>query len=218
MKRRRFVLGALAATGALALGWGVMPPRQRLRTSVPLPTRPGEQAFNGWVKIADDDTVTVAMAKSEMGQGVHTGLAMVLADELDADWARVRTAHPPLDPIYNNLATVVDGLPFHPDDEGAIKRLAGHLTAKAMREIGLQVTGGSSSLKDLWLPMRTAGSSARAMLVAAAAQQWNLPAAQCSAAKGRVLHAASKRSLGYGELAERAARLPLPDAPVLKTA
>ena len=218
--RRKFLLGtaAVAAAGtALTVGWAILPPRQRLSTSQPLPVGPGQQAFNGWVKIATDDSVTVMVPKSEMGQGVLTSLAMVLADELDADWARVRTEHPPLDAIYNNLATVVDGLPFHPGDDGAIKRLAGHLTAKTMREIGLQVTGGSSSIKDLWLPMREAGASARAMLVAAAAQAWGVPAADIQVAKGVVRHAASGRQLRFAELAERAARLPLPDKPTLKT-
>lgn len=219
--RRKFLLataGVAAAGTALVVGWGLMPVRQRLLGSQPLPTAAGQQAFNGWVKIASDDTVTVMVPKSEMGQGVLTSLAMVLADELDADWARVRTEHPPLDAIYNNLATLVDGLPFHPDSDSGIKRLAGHLTAKTMREFGLQATGGSSSIKDLWLPMREAGASARAMLVAAAAQGWGVPAAECSVAQGVVRHAASNRQLRFGELAERAARLPLPDKPVLKTA
>jgi isoquinoline 1-oxidoreductase beta subunit len=219
--RRKFLLataGVAAAGTALVVGWGLMPVRQRLVGSQPLPAGPGQQVFNGWVKIASDDTVTVMVPKSEMGQGVLTSLAMVLADELDADWARVRTEHPPLDAIYNNLATVVDGLPFHPDNDGTIKRLAGHMTAKTMREFGLQATGGSSSVKDLWMPMREAGASARAMLVAAAAQAWGVPAADCSVAQGVVRHAASNRQLRFGELAERAARLPLPDHPVLKTA
>jgi isoquinoline 1-oxidoreductase beta subunit len=219
--RRKFLLataGVAAAGTALVVGWGLMPVRQRLVGSRPLPTAAGQQAFNGWVKIASDDSVTVMVPKSEMGQGVLTSLAMVLADELDADWARVRTEHPPLDAIYNNLATVVDGLPFHPDSDSGIKRLAGHLTAKTMREFGLQATGGSSSIKDLWLPMREAGASARAMLVAAAAQGWGVPAADCSVTQGVVRHAASNRQLRFGELAERAARLPLPTKPVLKTA
>ncbi len=210
--------GVAAAGTGLVVAWGLLPVRQRLRGSQPLPAAAGQQVFNGWLKIDIDDSVTVMVPKSEMGQGVLTALAMVLADELDADWAQVRTAHPPLDAIYNNISSVVDGLPFHPDDEGSLKRLAGHLTAKSMREIGLQMTGGSSSLKDLWLPMREAGASARAMLLAAAAQGWGVPVAECSVAKGQVLHAASQRSLRFGELAERAARLPLPDKPVLKTA
>lgn len=219
--RRKFLLataGLAAAGTALVVGWSLLPVRQRLQRSQPLPAVPGRPALNGWVAIGSDDLVTVLVPKSEMGQGVLTALAMVLADELDADWSRVRTAHPPPDAIYNNIATVVDGLPFHPDDHGLLKRLAEHLTAKTMREIGLQATGGSSSVKDLWLPMRQAGASARAMLVAAAAQDWGVPAGECSVSEGRVLHNRSRRSVRFGELATRAAAQPLPDNPPLKTA
>ena len=218
MKRRHLLLGGLAATGALVVGWGVLPPRQRLTGSKPLPVAAGQMAFNGWVKIGADDSVTVMVPKSEMGQGVTTGLAMLLADELDADWDRLRTEHPPIDAIYNNIATVADGLPFHPDEQGVVKRTAAWLTAKTMREIGLQATGGSSSIKDLWLPMREAGASARAMLVTAAAQGWGVPATECRVAKGVVSHAGSGRSAKFGELAARAAELPLPGSVTLKTA
>lgn len=218
MKRRHLLLGGLAATGALVVGWGVLPPRQRLTGSQPLPVAAGQKAFNGWVKIGTDDVVTVMVPKSEMGQGATTGLAMLLADELDADWDRLRTEHPPIDAIYNNIATVADGLPFHPDEHGLVKRTAAWLTAKTMREIGLMATGGSSSIKDLWLPMREAGASARAMLVAAAAQGWGVPAAECRVAKGVVSHAGSGRSAKFGELTERAAALPLPGSVTLKTA
>ncbi|MGI9153068.1 MAG: molybdopterin cofactor-binding domain-containing protein, partial [Rubrivivax sp.] len=217
--RRRFLLATLgvsaAATG-LGIGWSLMPPRQRLVPSQPMPTPEGQRAFNGWLRIGLDDRVTVMVPKSEMGQGVLTGLAMVLADELDADWARVQVEHPPLDGIYNNLATLVDGLPFHPDDQGLLKRMAGRMTARTMREIGLMMTGGSSSLKDLWLPMREAGASARAMLVAAAAAQWSVQASELRVEAGRVHHP-SGRSAGFGDLAEAAAKLPLPGAVTLKT-
>ncbi len=87
---------------------------------------------------------------------------------------------------------MVDGLPFHPDDDGALKRVAGWMTGKAMREVGTMMTGGSSSIKDLWLPMREAGASARAMLVGAAAAQWNVPVAECRAEAGKVLHASGR--------------------------
>jgi isoquinoline 1-oxidoreductase subunit beta len=217
-QRRTFLLGglgAVGAVGALVVGWSVLPPRQRLMTTVPLPAASGQSALNGWVKVGADNSVTVVMCKSEMGQGIHTGLAMLLAEELDADWPQVRIEQSPIDKIYNNLATTVDGLPFHPDDNGTLKSLAGWLTAKAMREIGVMVTGGSSSIKDLWLPMREAGASARSMLVAAAAAQWKLPAAECTTAAGRVLHPSGKQA-SYGELAAAAAQQPLPTQPVLK--
>lgn len=216
VSRRTWLLGSATAAGALVVGWCIAPPRQRLLTAQLRPDRAEQRALNGWVSIGIDGSVTVVMAKSEMGQGVHTGLAMLLAEELDADWSQVRVEASPIDKIYNNLATVVDGLPFHPDEDGALKRLAGWLTAKAMREFGVMMTGGSSSLKDLWLPMREAGASARAMLVAAAAQQWAVPAGECSVLAGRVTHG-SGRSAGFGELATLAATQPRPKQPVLKT-
>ena len=218
--RRRFVLGTVGAVGAvggLSIGWSLLPARQRLSTAAPLPAGAGQTPLNGWVKIARDGSVTVMMAKSEMGQGVHTALAMLLADELDADWAQVRTEMSPIDKIYNNLSGVVDGLPFHPDSDGSVKRLAHWLTAKTMREIGIMMTGGSSSIKDLWLPMREAGATARAMLVAAAAQRWKVPAAEVRVDAGVISHASGQRA-GFGELVEAAARQPLPDAVTLKTA
>ena len=213
--RRRFILGTAAVGGALVVGWGLLPPRQRLTGRQPLPVLPGQSAFNGWLKIAADGGVLVQTPKSEMGQGVHTALALVLADELDADWASVRVEHPPLDAIYNNQATVIDGLPFHPDSDSVVKRLAGWMTAKSMREFGLQLTGGSSSVKDLWLPMREAGASARAMLVAAAAAQWGVKADECQVKAGVVSHA-SGRSAPFGALAAAAAQLPLPKQVALK--
>ncbi|MGV3682419.1 MAG: molybdopterin cofactor-binding domain-containing protein [Acidovorax sp.] len=218
MVKRRTVLWAGAATaGALVIGWGALPPRQRLRTGAPLPTAGGQAALNGWLKIGADNTVTVMMAKAEMGQGTHTGLAAILAEELDADWPQVRLEMAPIDDIYNNLATVVDGLPFHPDNDGSIKAVAGWLTAKAMREVGVMMTGGSSSIKDLWLPMREAGASARAMLVRAAAAQWNVQANECSVQAGVVEHAAGQRA-SFGELAALAAQQPLPGKVALKEA
>jgi isoquinoline 1-oxidoreductase beta subunit len=134
MKKRHFLLGNLGATGALAMGWSLLPPRQRLVSSEPLATAPGQVAINGWVKLGADDRITVVMSKSEKGQGAHAGLAMLLADELDADWDRADLAMSPLDPIYFNQAALVDSLPFHPDDGSVVKQFAGWMTAKTMRK------------------------------------------------------------------------------------
>lgn len=215
MKRRSFLFGGLGAAGALLVGWSVLPVRQRLTTSAALPAAGTQVPLNGWVKIAADNSVTIMMSRSEMGQGVHTGLAMLLAEEMDADWSRVAVEHAPPDKIFNNLEVVVGGLPFRPDDDGAIERLAVWMTRKLMREYGEMVTGGSSSINDLWLPMREAGARARAMLVAAAAAQWKVPAGECRAEAGRVLHAAG-RSATFGELAARAGQQALPEKVALK--
>ena len=217
VKRRSLFLGAAGAVGALVIGWGVMAPRQRLSTSAPLAVRKDQAALNGWLKISADNTVTVVMCKAEMGQGAHTGLAMVLAEELDADWARLVIEQSPIDKIYGNVATVVDGLPFHPDDHGTLKGVASWLTAKTMREVGIMMTGGSSTIKDLWLPMREAGASARLMLIGAAAAQWKVPAAECTTSAGKVMHASGKTAT-YGELAALAAQQTLPSKPALKDA
>jgi isoquinoline 1-oxidoreductase beta subunit len=202
--RRQFLLVALGVTGALTVGWGVAPPRQRLVGSDPLPVLEGEIALNGWIKIARDGTVTVAMPRSEMGQGVHTALPMLVAEELDVALSAVQIMQAPIDKIYGNVAMLPDALPFHPDEHGMVKRSAQWLTAKAARELGIMVTGGSSSIKDAWGPMREAGATARAMLVAAAARQWKVPASECSTADGVVSHANGGRAT-YGELAAAAA-------------
>ena len=130
LSRRGFLKG-VGATGALVLGWSVMPPRQRLTTASPLPVGARESALNGWVKIDADGSVTVMLAKSEMGQGVATSLCMLLAEELDADWSRVRFEASPIDKIYNNIATVVDGLPVHPDTDSRVLDTASCITGSA---------------------------------------------------------------------------------------
>lgn len=202
--RRRFVFGAVAAAGVLVVGWGALPARQRVNGTLALPLTGGALALNGWVGLAPDGTVTVAMARSEMGQGVHTALPMLVAEEMDVPLAAVRLVQAPLDKIFGNVAMLKDGLPFHPDDDGRLKAGAQWIVGKVAREVGLVITGGSSSVKDAWGPMREAGATARAMLVAAAAGQWNARAADCRTEDGFVIHADGRR-LAYGALAAAAA-------------
>lgn len=145
-------------------------------------------APNAWVHIAPDETVTIMLSKSEMGQGVIHGLPTILADELDADPDRIRTQVAPPDAAY------VDP------------------------ELGEQATGGSTSINSTWLPLRHAGAAARAMLVAAAAKQWAADPDTCVARNGVVYHVASNRSATYGNLALAAATLPVPAKVALKPA
>jgi isoquinoline 1-oxidoreductase beta subunit len=215
LKRRTFLLGGASAVGALLVGWSVLPPRQRLITSTPLPAEGSQVALNGWVKIAADNSVTIIMCKAEMGQGVHTGLAMLLAEELDADWSQVRVEEGPIDKIYNSVQTIIDDLPFRPDDDSVVKRTTVWFTRKLVREGGTMMTGGSSSINDLWTPMREAGASARAMLIGAAASQWNVPPGECRAESGHVLHVSGHKA-SFGELSSLAAQQALPRKVTLK--
>ncbi|WP_296944761.1 molybdopterin cofactor-binding domain-containing protein [uncultured Massilia sp.] len=202
--RRRFLLGGLAAGGLLLVGWGVAPPRQRLRGAASAPFPAGAVALNGWVAIAPDGGVSVVAARSEMGQGVHTALAMLVAEELDAPLAAVRIVAAPVDPIYANVALLPENLPFHPDDSGVLRDGARWLAAKVARELGIMFTGGSTSVKDGWRPLREAGAVARAMLVRAAAAHWHADPARLATADGAVRHP-DGRTLAYGALAAAAA-------------
>ncbi len=202
--RRRLLLAGLGAAGALVVGWGLLPPRQRLHGSAGRADAPSSFSLNGWISVAPDGRVTVMLPKSEMGQGITTALAMLAAEELDVPLSSIDMAQAPLQSLYGDTTMAVDGLPFRPDDNGALPRGARWITRKLMRELGIVVTGGSSSVKDSWLPLRQAGAAARARLLAAAAATWGVPESACRTQAGRVLHA-DGRSLGYGELAARAA-------------
>ena len=216
-KRRHFILGGIGAVGALAIGWAALPARQRLTTGKPLPVQGGQVALNGWVKVSANNSITIMIAAAEMGQGAYTGLAALLADEMDADWAQVKLEQAGDDGIYNNQAMVLDNLPmFTEDDHGVAKRSTQHVIGRILREIsGFWGTGGSASIRDQWLPLRQAGASARALLIAAAAQMWKVPAGECRTEASHVLHA-SGNSVSYGELAAAAAKLALPENVTLK--
>ena len=204
--RRRFLLGGLLGSGALLVGWGVQPPRQRLHTAEPLPVEQGAVALNGWVALNPDGSVSVVVPRSEMGQGVHTALPMLVAEELDMPLEAVRMAAPPIDKIFGNLTVLRENLPFHPDQRGNVKDGAQWMLSKIGRELGIMFTGGSTSVKDAWLPMREAGAVARAMLVEAAATDWKLPAAQLRTEDGFVIGRDGRRA-SYASLAARAAEV-----------
>ncbi|WP_429206509.1 molybdopterin cofactor-binding domain-containing protein [Massilia sp. UYP11] len=183
----------------------MQPPRQRLHPSRPLELAGDEVALNGWVALAPDGAVSVVVPRSEMGQGVHTALPMLVAEELDVGLDAVRVVAPPIDKIYANVTVLRENLPFHPDDAGRTAQGARWLMEKVGRELGIMFTGGSSSVRDAWLPMREAGAVARAMLVRAAADAWQARVEDCRTEDGFVIHL-DGRSAGYGALAALAAR------------
>ena len=209
MKRRTWILSALGATGALVVGWGIMPARSRLGAPELMLQTPGDVALNGWIKIAADGAVVLAMPRSEMGQGVHTALAMLVAEELDVPLDRVRLEQAGGDSIYGNVAMLVASLPFHPlDSEGEHKptqiKMGEWLVGKVARELGINATGGSSSVTDLWDPLRMAAATAHASLVQAAAAAWKVPATEITVVQGVMQHTSGK-SAHYGQMGAAAA-------------
>jgi len=143
-------------------------------------------SLNAWMLISPDDTVKIMIDKSEMGQGILTALCMIAAEELDCDWQKIRTEFAPAAPEYFNPA------------------------------FGVQGTGGSSSVRSSWDPMRKAGAAARDMLLQAAAAQWNVDKSSCRTENGVIHHDASKRSVTYGGVATAASKLPVPQGAPLK--
>jgi isoquinoline 1-oxidoreductase beta subunit len=167
------------------------------------------------MKITPDNIVTAVIPHCEMGQGVHTSLTMMLADELDADWAQVRMEEAPATEQFANAHVFHAFLPF--EVPGPMLRGFDYATYKVSQWVGLQVTGGSSSVRGTGRHgMQIAGAAARSMLIEAAAALWEVPASECTAKQSSVLHATSGRSATYGELATDAARLDPPVHPVLK--
>lgn len=212
MKRRAVILSGLGAAAALVVGWGVLPPRSRLGAAGTLPKAVEEFGLNGWIKIAADGSVLLAMNRSEMGQGVHTALAMLVAEELDVSLAKVRLIDAGPDKLYGNVAMFAASLPFHPSDRepGAETRsvqTGQWIVSKAARELGINVTGGSSSVADAWDVLRLAAATARAQLLGVASLQWKLPLEELVVADGVVSHPSGPKA-HYGELAKTAAATP----------
>ncbi len=181
INRRYLLIAATLAAGGFVVGCSTN--RQQLRNGQ-LPLAQGQLALNGWVKVGADGLVTVVLSKAEMGQGIHTGLMMLVAEELDCAWDQIRTENAPVDKVYGNIAAMADGLPFRPDDQGAVARSARWVVSGLMGQLGIMMTGGSSSTKDLWLPMREAAAVTRATLVQAVAKQWSVPAEQIQLKQG----------------------------------
>jgi isoquinoline 1-oxidoreductase beta subunit len=184
LRRRSFLGSVTAIGGGFALGWRIPGKEALAQTAEPN----GGQEVGIWAVISPDDTTVVRIARSEMGQGTLTGLAQLVADELDCDWTHVRAEY------------------VSPEMNLAHKRAWGDMS-----------TGGSRGIRGSVDYVRKGGAAARAMLIEAAAQRWGVPAAECSAANSVITHASSGRSVRYGELAAAAAQLPVPTVVTLKT-
>jgi isoquinoline 1-oxidoreductase beta subunit len=177
MKRREFLKAGAALGGGLLISLYVpeFVPAARAADSAAKPV-----ALNAFVRIGSDESVTVISNHSEMGQGIYTSLPMLLNEELEADWARVRVESSPVDAVYNHTV------------------------------FGLMMTGGSTTTNSEYDRFRKMGAMARIMLIAAAAQSWNVDSQTCRAEKGFVIHTATGRRASYGSLADAASRIAPP--------
>ena len=189
INRRSFVIGS-AAAGGMALGFDLPFGRAALAQAGPAQgfgenLTPNELGI--WVAIKPDDTVAIRVVRAEMGQGSQTGLAQLIAEELDADWSKVTTEYPtPMDNV------------------------------KRKRAWGNFNSSGSRAIRESHQYVREGGAAARMMLVQAAANEWKVPVGECSAANSVVTHGPSGRKISYGKLVEAAAKLPVPEKPALK--
>jgi isoquinoline 1-oxidoreductase beta subunit len=216
--RRRFLLTAGVLGGAMSLGlWRFWREADRLTPPAALTARDSEAVLTAWLLIGTDGTVTVQVPRQEMGQGITTTLPLLVAEELDADPATLRFEQAPIDRVYANATMIADGSSFRPDDDGWLARIARHSRYAFGEVLGMQATGGSTGVRDGWLPMRRAGATARAMLVATAAARFEVPVDECSVERGVVSHPGSGRRATFGELALDAGRQPIPRDVPLKT-
>jgi isoquinoline 1-oxidoreductase beta subunit len=173
--RRSFLAGVAAVGGGLSIGFHLPDGATKALADDAPPE------INAWVVIKPDDTVVIRIARSEMGQGTLTGLAQLVAEELECDWSKVTTDYPT------------------PGENVARKRVWGNFS-----------TGGSRGIRESNEYVRKGGAAARIMLIAAAAAQWNVPAAECSAANSIITHTKSGKTLSYGKVAAAAAKLDPP--------
>ncbi len=159
--RRKFLKDSAALMGGLVIGFylPMKGGRAYAADAPPKPTYPP----NAFIRIAPDDSITIVINKSEMGQGVYTSLAMLIAEELEADWSRISVESAPVAAVYNHTA------------------------------FPMQMTGGSTSVTSSWEQLRRVGASGRIMLIRAAAQQWGVPESECHAENSQVIHAGGKK-------------------------
>lgn len=182
LKRRSFIKSSTLAATSLIIGF-THDPQKSLAAKTKIKNELGI-----WIRISSDDTITLIVPSSEMGQGVNTSLPMIIAEELDANWESIRTETAPANSDYKN-------------PEG----------------FGPQITGGSNSVKGFWNLLQETGAAAREMLVKAAAQRWNVPLEECDTKLGNVIHKNTNKKLSYGKLAVAASKIEVPSSPTKKS-
>jgi isoquinoline 1-oxidoreductase beta subunit len=214
--RRKAIIGGIVGGGFLGVGFWFARERDRLGSRTLFNLKPGEGGLNGWVKISRDNTVIVAVPRAEMGQGVQTALAMLVAEEMNARWEQIRIEDPPEDGVYRNVDILIDGLPFSPEETGTVVDVAQWMAGKLGGVLGVNATGGSSSVRDAWVPMRTAGAVARDLLLRAASRKASVPVADLIAVDGEIRRRDGSTVANFGDLVDSIGDLAARPPPPLK--
>ena len=214
VSRRFFIFSGIAAAGGLAIGYALMP-LTTLGRARKIAGKDGAAMVTAWVRIGTDNSVTVIVPHSEMGQGVHTSLPMMLAEELDADWSLVRMEQAPADKAFANAGLAQGFLRGDKTIPGVLAGTADFSFRKIAEVMNLQLTGGSTSVRFTGVDgMRRTGAAARAMLIKAAATTWGVAEAEVIAKQSKLSHASGKTAT-YGEMAAIAATFDAPaDVPL----
>jgi len=213
--RRKLIVGGTLGTGALVVGWWFAHERDRLGGRDAFKARQGEVALNGWVKVSSNGTIIVAVPRAEMGQGIHTALAMLVAEEMDAKWEHVRVEDAADLGIYRNVEMLLEG--GRAQDPGIMRDVAIWASSRVAGILGVSATGGSTATRDAWEPMRLAGASARELLLRAAAQKAGVKQADLVIVDSQVRMRDGKPVATFGELVDAIGRLqPLQDVPLKK--
>ncbi|GMW07279.1 MAG: isoquinoline 1-oxidoreductase subunit beta [Nevskiales bacterium] len=205
ISRRAILVSGLATGGGLVVWafWRGLDDGQAARKFAR--STPDAVALNGWVKIEPNGVVVCGVHRAEMGQGISTAVPMLIAEELDVDWEQVRFEFTPVDRDYFNFGVLMRGQPFGDTAGRPLAQLGERAARAALHAIGMSITISSASVVDAWDTVRLAAAQARALLLAAAARRWGVPAERLETLHGQVLDRAGGRSAGYGELVAAAA-------------
>ncbi|MFK7922728.1 MAG: molybdopterin cofactor-binding domain-containing protein [Bacteroidia bacterium] len=214
--RRAFIGAGILTGGVLIMGVAIRPGK-RIGKVMGLIAEDDETVVNIWLKISPDNIITAILPHAEMGQGVHTALMMMLAEELEADWDKMRFMEAPADKEYANYILAKGFLGSMFKIPGFLDKTVDGALLMATKSMGLQITGGSASIRFTGAEgMRVAGASAKAVLLQAAADKWGVPLAELKAEKSYIHHSKTNKSAPYADFAKEAAELSVPAKPVLK--
>lgn len=215
--RRAFIGAGVLASGAVVIGIAIRPGNRSSKVAG-LIAKEGETVMNIWLKISPDNTVTAIIPHAEMGQGVHTTLAMMLADEMDADWSKMKFMEAPADKEYANFTLLKGFIAGNATFPKFLEPTIDGVFLTAVKTLNFQITGGSASVRFTGQQaMRLAGAAAKSMMIQAAAETWNVAPDEITVKNSIVTHTKSKQSATFAELAPAAAKIKKPTHPKLKS-